>query len=228
MTGTSTTTKAPATRAAKPQLAGTIPTKLEDIGPYVKARHKAGEEHAFAVQDALLDIGVALNKARQILRSDKAYGEWFQNQQFPFSTRWGNTLQRAGAAKPKVQKALKAQTAEGDPLNFKAALQVAEGKIPAPGRNQVPTGTPEEPGEPAKAAPVPVTEPAPAGRLNDEWVQWLIAELEENLLPRIEKGAADGVDKATGAALEGLGQVFFEMSQLCEKVAGAAADEDDE
>jgi hypothetical protein len=233
---------------AKPQLVGTdVPTEFKDIGPYVKARYAEGATAVLAAQEALLDIGVALHKAKSILKTTRAYGEWFTNQRFPFSVRWGNELQRAGAVKAKVLKALKAQIAEGEPPNFQKALKVAEGKaLRAPDRKstsgQTPdddaepeadddTGIPEAPpteplpkkAKPTKAAPVPVLAPGTDRPLTDEWVLALMLEFEENVVPWIEKGAADGVDEATANTLDALAGFLANMVvPLCGEIAANA------
>jgi hypothetical protein len=172
----------PGGEAVKPELVtGTVPTGLEDIGPWVKARYADGNKSALATYEAMLDIGDALNKAKKLLKTTKAYGEWFENQDFPFGTRWGNELQRAGAKKAQVLKVIRKQIdAGGVGVSFRGALRVVEGKVlPECDRNsgssqtteeredEDDSGAPERPDNPPpekeqgeKSGPMPVLTPS--------------------------------------------------------------------
>jgi hypothetical protein len=82
---------------------------------YFKTRWVDGEAATLAAYQAMLDVGAALNKAKSITRTTRAFGEWFEGQRFPFGVRWGNELARGAKVRAKTVKALKDQIVAGEP-----------------------------------------------------------------------------------------------------------------
>jgi hypothetical protein len=137
-----------------------------EAASYVRARWAAGQEATLAAYAAMLDVGEMLLKVKAYWRTKVILKEWWGLYDIPFSMRWGNTLMRASQHRDRMLQELEAQMAEGAP-NFKAALQLAEGKAPPTG-TQVPEPEAEadvEGGELVLVEP----EPSPVA----EWVATL-------------------------------------------------------
>ena len=102
---------------------------LDALASRVRSEYRRSREAMGEAVDAYFAIGQCLLEARQALRQDVAFGEWFRAQEFPFNKRWALVLRTAAeyedqvrsqlrtSERPNIEKAVKQVRAELVPVD---------------------------------------------------------------------------------------------------------------
>lgn len=77
---------------------------LDELSAEIRTVWAEAKAHQIQAFEGYLRVGHLLDEARRHLPSDRAYGEWFEAQDFGFSTEWGRRLRRLAANEPAVKR----------------------------------------------------------------------------------------------------------------------------
>lgn len=105
-----------------------VERRLFELAERVRKNKDAAEDSLLGAVDAHLAVGQALLEARQLLRSNQKYGDWFAAQHFGFSTQWGSVLRRCAAHKQEIRAASETQVSNGQVPNLRELLKEVESK----------------------------------------------------------------------------------------------------
>lgn len=108
----------------------TTERRLSELANRVRSNLETGRDRVLESIHCQLAVGQALLEARELLKSNQRYGEWFQHQKFGFSVQWAGVLRRAAAHKQGVLAACETQVSDGDMPNLREALKIAEAAAP--------------------------------------------------------------------------------------------------
>lgn len=124
---------------------------LEELAAVVRAQHRRSKEAMGEALDAYFAIGAALLEARKALPSDNAFGAWFREQEFGFTTQWAGVLRAAAEMEPQVRLAVETQVSTGGSPNIKKAVKQVRAALGS-GRAERPDlsviRSDDDPGEP--------------------------------------------------------------------------------
>jgi N6-adenosine-specific RNA methylase IME4 len=100
-----------------------VPTqRLDRLADEIRVAHRRGEHAAAELVEAYFVIGRCLAEARELLRSNQAFGEWLRSQGFPFGRTWAHRLRQAAELAPEVRAELSSQLDNGGSPNIDRAL----------------------------------------------------------------------------------------------------------
>jgi phage N-6-adenine-methyltransferase len=130
--------------------------QLDDLAAEVHHQYERGREAVVVAYEAQLAIGRALLEARELMPANQEFGQWFDAQEFGFSTQWAGVLRRAAENEPAVRAALETQVSDGGSPNLKDALRTVTAPALPPveeGTQSTPTAEPEVWGDEAVEEP---------------------------------------------------------------------------
>lgn len=135
---------------------------LDALSARVRAEYRRSKDAIGEAVDAYFAIGQCLTEARQALRSDPAFGQWFAAQEFGFTRQWGYVLRQAAEYEAPVRSLLTTQVVTGGSPNIKKAVKqvtaaLGGGRDEKPALSVIRTDEPEQ--ETPTAFPTIVIDP---------------------------------------------------------------------
>lgn len=102
---------------------------LDALAATVRDAYRRSRESLSDAIEQYFVCGQALLEARKLLPSDQAFGAWFDEKRFGFTTQWGRVLQQAAEYEGAVRVAVESQLSTGKAPNIEKAVKQARAAL---------------------------------------------------------------------------------------------------